>query len=121
MMKEFTCMDSKQTKSFFLAALWLVAFTSAVARSCAGAATRGRRGNRLSVGDHLAISASSGFATVCIMGICIMGLSADFVAVNREYFLAIAAGIGMLGKEQHGLMRNLLYAYLKIKPEDQEK
>ncbi len=67
MMKDLTCMASKQTKSFFLAALWLVAFTSAVARSCAGAATRGRRGNRLSVGDHLAISASSGFATVCIM------------------------------------------------------
>lgn len=108
-------------KVIFLAALWLVSFTSAVARSTAIAATRPRRGSRLSVGDHLAISASSGFATVCIMGVCFLGLSADFVAANREYCLAIAAGIGMLGKEQHGLMRNMLYAYMKIKPEDDEQ
>lgn len=76
----------------------------------------------MSVGDHLAVSASAGFATVCIMGIGFMGLSADYVAANREWLLAISAGIGMLGKEQHGIMRNVLYAYLKVKPpEDSPK
>jgi hypothetical protein len=51
-----------------------------------------------------------------------MAVSADFVTGNREYLLAAAAGIGMLGKEQHGLVRNLLYAFLKVKPpEDDDK
>lgn len=109
-------------KLVLLGAIWCVAFAGAIVRSFAVVALGRRRGtrinSRLSWGDHLAISASSGFATVCILGCLFMVLSADFVAANRESFLAAAGGIGMLGKEQHGLMRNLLYAFLKVKPED---
>ena len=108
-------------KLALLTAIWLVAFASAVARSLADAAVSSRRGNRLAVRDHVAISASSGFASVCLLGLVLMAVSADFVTANREYLLAAAAGIGMLGKEQHGLVRNLLYAFLKVKPPEDDK
>jgi len=111
-------------KLVLLISVWGVACASALTRSCAVVALSRRRGgrfsNRLGWRDHLAIALSSGFATVCILGLLFMVLSADFVAANREHFLGAAAGIGMLGEEQRGLMRNLLYAFLKVKPPEDD-
>ena len=91
----------------FYSVIWVTSFASSFARSYSSRSFR--RGGRI------AFCCTSGFASLCIVGIvlAVAGWAGTNVGNNPWPWVAAAAGLGALGEEQHLVARSILLGFLK--------
>lgn len=92
------------TATTFLGVIWAVAFVASMFRSLSDSRTR-------SFGRVLSFAAASGFVAISAVGsVCGDINSADF---NSVPYIAVAAGLGASGKEQHKYAKAVVLGGLK--------